>query len=250
VGDGNVRQAALDALGSGTDMAPIRQRLQAKGQDITQNVETAKDLQKKIGGKLLLMGLLVGGFCLAIYAGAKAGGFWGYVAAIVATILAVVAIAYIGKEILDLLKKLKDLPYNLGSGHDLMMGVSILTAALCGVALVMAWVKGGAAKKAAEEAAKKAAEEAALAAAGEAAGGTAAGAGGAAAGAGGAAASTGGASLATQVGVSVGSNMATTGATQVISADPSTAASVDPTKPLPADATEEQKILWNQLQQK
>jgi hypothetical protein len=156
VGDGNVRQASLDALGKGTDMNPIRQKLQAKGYDVTQNVETAKDIKKKIWGKLATTALLVGVACMAIYFGAKAGGWWGYGAAALATVGALYAIYKNAKEIAELLNQYRNLPYGLDKGAGLMTGISIAAGVLMIAALGLAWYSGAKAKKAAERAAEEA----------------------------------------------------------------------------------------------
>jgi hypothetical protein len=153
VGEGNIRAATVDALSAGTGLKPTMNAVKAKLTDVNQNVETAKDLKKKITGKLLLAGVIVAGLCFAIGAAVKAGGPWGYIGAAVATVAALTVI-WTGLGVWGLLKDLKNLPYGLSGGYGLMLGITIAAQVLMTAAVGLAWFlgsKGAAASKAATE---------------------------------------------------------------------------------------------------
>jgi hypothetical protein len=209
-GDGNVRQGAVSGLSNNnSDLGGMAQQVKDKVDKIAKDVQTSKDLRKKIWGKMLLMGILVAGGCIMIGTGMKIGAPWGYVLAAAGALTAAGAIIGCSVEMFKMLKELKALKEaNIGdTNYGWMMTAVIASIVVCGGAIAAAFVLG---IKAAQEAAL--AKDAALAAA-KAAGSTASAGSGAAtgtvAGAGGATA--GGGSGAMGAVVNTGTSIASNG---------------------------------------
>ncbi|MDR1124152.1 MAG: hypothetical protein LBL61_06165 [Elusimicrobiota bacterium] len=154
-GDGNVRQGAVSGLSnSNSNLGGMAQQTKDKLDNIDDNVELAKDLKKKIWGKLGLMALTTVGACLSILSSVKAaqnapypyaGLLWA--AAGVATAGALVAI-WQGMGVWGLLKELKDLPYDLDKEHGKMLAWTIVIQSLLTVAVGLSWLSAKGSKAA------------------------------------------------------------------------------------------------------
>ena len=153
----NVQQGAAQALEGTANTLDMKPKFGTNGlQDVNVDIETFKDVRTQIWSQILQAFFVTLGAVFVIYAGVKAGGPWGWIAAIGAALVAGIAIA----RPAFLFDKLLSLPRLGGMNAQWTIALASLAMAVMVTAIVMAFISALAAKAAL---AKAAASNAALA---------------------------------------------------------------------------------------